>query len=124
MNHARLLKSLIEQDLEVPHILINVYEFYGYAPGKVIKGESNNGGQDSLVQGSVNIKSGKTKKKAFVFTLPGILIFAVLLSLAGFLVYKRTQKTELSDNLLFPNGGISIAVMPFQNMTNDTTWNI
>jgi TolB-like protein len=100
------------------------HDYFGYAPGKVIKGESNNGGQDSLVQGSVNIKSGKTKKKAFVFTLPGILIFAVLLSLAGFLVFKRTQKSEWPNNLYTKNGRISIAVMPFLNMTRDTTWDV
>jgi AraC-like DNA-binding protein/TolB-like protein/Tfp pilus assembly protein PilF len=100
------------------------HEYFGYPPGRVTKGEINNDKLDNLAQGTVNIKPGRTKKKAFVFTLPGILIFAVLLSLAGFLVYKRAQKAELSDNLLSPNGRISIAVLPFQNMTNDTIWNI
>jgi tetratricopeptide (TPR) repeat protein/AraC-like DNA-binding protein len=100
------------------------HEFFGYPPGKVIKREASNDGLNNLIQGTDNGKPVKIKKRVNVFSLPIILISIILLGLIGFLVYKKTQKTRWSDNLLFPNGGISIVVMPFQNMTNDTTWNI
>ena len=100
------------------------HEYFGYPPGKVIKGETDNGGVHDFDRDTDNSKSEKIKNRVYVFSLPIILISTLLLSLICFLVYKKIQKAELSDNLLSPYGGISIAVMPFRNMSNDTTWDI
>ncbi len=88
------------------------HEYFGYPPGKVIKGNTNNDRLHDLVQGTNN-KQERTRKRISVYSLPGILVFAFLLSLAVFFVLKRTQKIEWSDYLLSTNGGISLAVMPF-----------
>ena len=56
--------------------------------------------------------------------MPGILLLAVLLGVIGFLIYKKFHKSESTDNLISSDGRISIAVMPFQNRTNDTIWDI
>jgi tetratricopeptide (TPR) repeat protein len=53
--------------------------------------------------------------------LSGIIIIAVLL--AAIFAYSRIFKRNTLANLR-EEGKISVAVMPFQNMTNDTTWNV
>jgi tetratricopeptide (TPR) repeat protein len=49
---------------------------------------------------------------------------ALILGTAGFIIYRKIFRSEWTDNLISSDGRISIAVMPFRNMTNDTTWNI
>ena len=51
--------------------------------------------------------------------------FALLtIIIAALLVYPKIFNRDKFKNLKDSNGRISIAVMPFQNMTNDTIWNI
>jgi TolB-like protein/Tfp pilus assembly protein PilF len=51
-----------------------------------------------------------------------IIIIAVVIVIVLFYpkIFNRDKFKKLKD----PNGRISVAVMPFQNMTNDTTWNV
>jgi tetratricopeptide (TPR) repeat protein len=53
----------------------------------------------------------------------GVLITAILIITAIF-VYPKIFKRNTLENLRSTGEKISIAVMPFQNMTNDTIWNI
>jgi tetratricopeptide (TPR) repeat protein len=53
--------------------------------------------------------------------LSGVIIITLLL--AAFFTYSKIHKRYTLINLR-EEGKISVAVMPFQNMTNDTTWNI
>ncbi len=46
---------------------------------------------------------------------------AVVLILAGVFGYQKLFKNNKPES---PDDRISVAIMPFQNMTNDTTWNI
>jgi tetratricopeptide (TPR) repeat protein len=55
--------------------------------------------------------------------LSGVLIIAVLIGIA-ILAYQKTLKQNTLDKLRSSGERISVAVMPFQNMTNDTTWNV
>ena len=52
-----------------------------------------------------------------------VLLFGILV-VAAFIVYPRIFKRNDLETLKSSDGRISIAVMPFQNMTNDTTWNV
>jgi len=55
--------------------------------------------------------------------LSGIAILAILIIAALFLfpeIFKRDKLADLRSSV----GRISVAVMPFQNMTNDTLWNV
>jgi len=61
--------------------------------------------------------------KKWVKVLPGALIAAVLI-IAGIILFPGIFKRIKLDNLAASDGRISLAVMPFQNITNDTTWNI
>jgi tetratricopeptide (TPR) repeat protein len=55
--------------------------------------------------------------------LSGIFIIVILV-IAVLLVYKKVFKPDKLDNLRSSDGRISVVVMPFQNMTNDTIWNV
>ncbi len=59
----------------------------------------------------------------WVKLLSGILIIAVLIGIA-ILAFQKTLKQNTLDKLRSSGERISVAVMPFQNMTNDTTWNV
>ena len=61
----------------------------------------------------------RTRKKLFSAT--AILTILVLVTI---LVYPKLFKKSTLEKLRSANGKISVAVMPFQNLTNDTTWNI
>jgi len=55
--------------------------------------------------------------------LVGIII-SILLVIAALLIYPKTLKQKTIDDMRSSGERISVAVMPFQNMTNDTSWNI
>jgi tetratricopeptide (TPR) repeat protein len=63
----------------------------------------------------------KSKNKPFIIT-SGILLIGVIIVFA-FDVFNIFHKDKF-ENIRDEKGRISIAVMPFQNMTNDTLWNI
>jgi tetratricopeptide (TPR) repeat protein/TolB-like protein len=54
---------------------------------------------------------------------PSYILNGVLLIVVIVLAYPRIFKRHSLENLR-TRGGISVAVMPFQNLTNDTVWNI
>ncbi len=62
------------------------------------------------------VKSSKWK------LLSTVAVFAILI-IAAILAYPKIFKKDTLENLR-AKGKISVAVMPFQNMTNDTTWNV
>jgi TolB-like protein len=53
----------------------------------------------------------------------GIAFLAIIIMSTVF-VYPRVFKKDKLENLISSDGRISIAVMPFRNMTNDTIWNV
>jgi tetratricopeptide (TPR) repeat protein len=55
--------------------------------------------------------------------LSGVAILAVLI-IAAVLFYPKIFKQNTLEKLRSSGERISVAVMPFQNMTNDTTWNV
>jgi tetratricopeptide (TPR) repeat protein len=56
--------------------------------------------------------------------LSGIFITTILLVVIAIYAYPKLFKRNTLDNLRSSDGRISVAVMPLQNMTNDTVWNI
>ena len=51
------------------------------------------------------------------------ILITVLLVIVAALVWPKIFKRNKPENLRSYDGTISVAVMPFQNMTNDTAWN-
>jgi tetratricopeptide (TPR) repeat protein len=52
------------------------------------------------------------------------IIIAALIIVVGILAYPKIFKRNILDKLRSSGERISVAVMPFQNFTNDTIWNI
>ena len=52
-----------------------------------------------------------------------VAIVAILI-IAAILAYPKIFKQDTLENLRSSGERISVAVMPFQNMTNDTIWNV
>jgi|GEM_PF-1101905 tetratricopeptide (TPR) repeat protein/AraC-like DNA-binding protein len=112
------------------------HEHFGFSPGKIRKGGNviqkadsqaglNDNGEPIIIMDSIG--NGDPKKKS---RQPGMIPFAgtliVILATAAvaFFIYTRVHKADQKNELMPPDGRISIAVMPFQNMTNDTVWDI
>ncbi len=55
--------------------------------------------------------------------LSGVLLLRLLI-IAAIFAYPKIFKQNTLEKLRSSGERISVAVMPFQNMTNDTTWNI
>jgi AraC-like DNA-binding protein/TolB-like protein/Tfp pilus assembly protein PilF len=100
------------------------HKYFGYPPGKVVKNYMDN--QDLNFQTESGVKNRKRKSalRTYILSVPGIILLAVSLGTIGFLLYKKFHKSDLADNLISSDGRISMAVMPFQNMTNDTIWDM
>ena len=78
---------------------------------KEIKIEEINGVRDS------HAKAGKIK-----YLIPAAI--AALLIIAGIIAYPKIFIRDTFEKLRLSGEKISIAVMPFQNMTNDTIWDV
>ena len=72
-------------------------------------------------------KPGDDQKRSFktdkLKLLSGVSLL-VLLVIAAILAYPRIFRPDKLAKLRSPSGSISVAVMPFQNLTNDTVWKV
>ncbi len=97
------------------------HEYFGHPPG-VTKKLSDEVSETGLLPPvgipapSVNLN----KRRYWSLILFGLLLFGS----AGYFLYSKFHKTSWSDDLVSSDGRISIAVMPFYNMTRDTAWNL
>jgi len=73
--------------------------------------------EEAVEQESASVPSKRGLKSTDV-------IIAVLFVAVCILLYPRVFKTDKFKNIRDEDGRISIAVMPFQNMTNDTLWDV
>jgi tetratricopeptide (TPR) repeat protein len=69
------------------------------------------------------IEKEKPAKLNKLKILSGVAILTVLIIIA-ILDYPKILKRDKLSNMRSSDGRISVAVMPFQNMTNDTIWNV
>jgi AraC-like DNA-binding protein/tetratricopeptide (TPR) repeat protein len=100
------------------------HKYFGYSPGKVVKNDLDNPDLNIQIQKDIDDRKRKSSWLSYILSVPGILFLVVSLGVIGFFLYKKFHKSELTDNLISSDGRISIAVMPFQNRTNDTIWDI
>jgi TolB-like protein/Tfp pilus assembly protein PilF len=68
------------------------------------------------------IKGKSAKAGSFKFLIT--IAIVALIIIAGIIAYPKIFKRDTLERLRAYGERISVAVMPFQNMTNDTTWNI
>jgi len=99
------------------------HEFYGYPPGKAknagIEGADFGEHIQQIVQNNEKLPQ---RKKLKIFTLT-VLLFLIA-GVATFSLYKLTHKTGLVGLNAGSDKRVTMAVLPFRNMTNDTNWTI
>jgi AraC-like DNA-binding protein/Tfp pilus assembly protein PilF/TolB-like protein len=100
------------------------HEYFGYSPGKVKNADSNNQEFYDLDLGVVNRRKRNNSWRDYILTLPGIAVLVMLTIIIGIILLKTTNKSDWSEELRSSDGRISLAVMPFRNMTKDSTLNI
>jgi len=100
------------------------HEYFGYPPGKVAKGNSDTEQTEVLSSAFDKDLLKKSWMRTHIFSFQGILLLIMLSGATGYLIFKKMSKPESAADLLSPKNRITIAVMPFQNMTRDTIWNI
>ncbi len=66
----------------------------------------------------------KPAKSPYRKLLTVSIVSVILLVIAGVLAYPKIFKRNTLEKLRSTGERIAVAVMPFQNMTNDTTWNV
>jgi len=100
------------------------HEYFGYPPGKVKSGDLTDSEFKKLTEKSIERgASGMFLQKLATYKA-GIVILIVLTLSGVYFLFTKIQNSDWTDDLSSSDGAISIAVMPFQNLTKDTTWNI
>jgi AraC-like DNA-binding protein/tetratricopeptide (TPR) repeat protein len=98
------------------------HEYFGYPPGKVKKGDLENPVEKWIV--NISAKKGKEKSiwQSLNFSRLRFLLIFVLIVIVAILIYPKIINPGTLDDLRSSDGRISIAVMPFQNMTDNKIW--
>jgi tetratricopeptide (TPR) repeat protein len=133
---AEALKQLTSEDITASEVSFKVgfsspayfnkcfHEYFGYPPGKVIKLEPAEDKLKETVAYTSIDGIEKTGKRQYIYSLPVIIISVLILGVVSFRVYSKIHKTDSTDKLLSSDGRISVAIMPFLNMTRDSVFDI
>jgi AraC-like DNA-binding protein/tetratricopeptide (TPR) repeat protein len=100
------------------------HEFFGYPPGKVNDPVPEKKDQEAEVQVADNKEQTRTGRKKKFLSLPVILVLGFVTIVVGNALYNKFHVPDWTDDLKSSDGRISIAVMPFINMTHDSLWNM
>jgi AraC-like DNA-binding protein/tetratricopeptide (TPR) repeat protein len=99
-------------------------EFYGYSPGKVKKWSSNIHNRTVFEQKTADPESGKTSWKSYILSWRSIGLIVIIITALAIFLNRKPNNALISENLISSDGKISLVVLPFNNMTNDTLWNV
>jgi tetratricopeptide (TPR) repeat protein len=113
-----------DQINKVGNAIKEIIQGLSAAPVEVVKEKTQLKEQSEEVHKEhVKETQAKSFKSAISKLFPVIIITAILV-IAAILAYPKIFKRDTLEKLQSSGDRISIAVMPFQNMTNDTTWNV
>jgi tetratricopeptide (TPR) repeat protein len=121
LNHTKFRIQIIK----VAHAIKEIFQGMKAEPVAVVKEKPLQKKPLEVVKKEerkeIQEKPVKISKKKL---LAGTIVMALLLVIAGILVYPKIFKRDTLDKRRLSGERISVAVMPFQNMTNDTLWNV
>jgi tetratricopeptide (TPR) repeat protein/AraC-like DNA-binding protein len=98
-------------------------EFFGFPPGKAKELGLKSPEINKLVTSAANQAQHKHARRRSVQTISGILFLIILIAIIIFLVNTGILKRSTLDDLRSSGTRLSLVVLPFQNMTNDTAFN-
>lgn len=99
------------------------HDFFGYPPGKIKNVRLDNQEEELNFQVTAILGQKKSFRVTYYLILAGIVILVSAIITIAITVNPKIFKRDTLDYLISSYGKISIAVMPFQNMTSDTIWN-
>lgn len=104
------------------------HEFFGYPPGQVKKGGLKKGGlkepEDSiLIEVSAKSENRRNVKRPLILTISVLTIILVLTLINIYPGHLINFRPNSYKNLKSSRGRISVVVVPFQNLSNDSTLN-
>lgn len=100
------------------------HEFFGYPPGKVIKTTLTDKEEKPVTQNISKWGYKKVTKKVSILKISVILLLAFSIVLLVIQIFRSTSKKKTIHDLRISDEKITVAVMPFLNMTNDKKWDI
>ncbi len=82
--------------------------------------------EESLKVTRTEVKTDRKQKPSLrrISKIFYAIAFAAIIVISGILVYPKISSRSSLEKLRLSGEKITVVVMPFQNMTNDTTWNI
>jgi len=98
------------------------HEFFGYPPGKVKSLSSEIQDENTGADVTSGLEHKKSVLEIFTIYKKWILAISVLILIVAVIAYPKIFNQRSLDDLRSPDGRISVAVMPFQNMTDDKIW--
>jgi tetratricopeptide (TPR) repeat protein len=112
------------QIIKVTHAIKEIILGMKSEPFPEVKGKDYPGNLLKEVMEEKNSHKIKRPGKAVIRNLLLVLGIITILVITSILAYPKLFKTDRLETLTASGERISVAVMPFQNMTNDTIWNI
>ncbi len=93
-------------------------------PASVVKEKDQSKEPFKEVKEDERKKDMKKPVKSDKDRLLSVAVIVAILIIAAILAYPKIFKRDTLEKLRSSGERISVAVMPFQNMTNDTIWNV
>lgn len=100
------------------------HEYYGYSPGKIKKEGLGSSEQNSFIDDTVKQEPKIPSRQVFTSTKTTVLIVLALILTGAIVLYPKIFERDQFYGLSSSDKRITVAVMPFQNLTHDTIWNI
>ncbi|TFG42656.1 MAG: tetratricopeptide repeat protein, partial [Bacteroidia bacterium] len=100
------------------------HEYFGHSPGKIKKGDLDNLDPDILKKLNGSNKPDKISEKLNLINYAGLLFIILVIMTVLYFINNRIQMAEKNNELASAYNRVSIVVMPFQNLTSDTLWNV
>ena len=100
------------------------HEFFGYPPGEVIKSGLIGQKENPVTRDISKQENKKEIRRNLVLKIFGFLLLACSLVLIVFRIFISTPDKKAIENFSSSDEKITVAVMPFLNMTNDSKWDI
>ncbi|MRR19430.1 helix-turn-helix domain-containing protein, partial [bacterium] len=100
------------------------HEHFGYSPGRIKKGDVDGHEPGILTGGNGKGKRAGNFRQSKMLSFAGTLFLLMVIATFAFFTYTRVKEAGQNSDTGSADGRISVAVMPFNNLTNDTLWNI
>lgn len=113
-----------DQVNKVANAISEIIQGLSTEPGHVLKDKDQRGMSFKTIEIDDRRKEPEKSVKPVIHRWLSLAAIAALLIIAAIITYPKIFKRDTLEKLRSSGKRIIVAVMPFQNMTNDTVWNV